>query len=123
MTSYIALHICLHHEVIISKKSKHGQMIIFGPLFFQFNLLDSVKVLLHNIFRDSLSTILSQQLSHDRSDIYLAAFKCNTTSDSPNHTVQPIRSCVTFELTNLGEKYKKKMLLRMASENGAWFPI
>ena len=39
--------------------------------------------------------------------LYLAAFACNTTSDWLNHMVNPIRSCVTFKFTNLGENDKE----------------
>ena len=38
--------------------------------------------------------------------LYLETFECNTTSDWLNHMVQPIRSCVIFKFTNLGEKDK-----------------
>ena len=38
--------------------------------------------------------------------LHLEAFKCNTTSDWLNH-VKPIRSCVTFKFTYLGEKDKE----------------
>ena len=38
--------------------------------------------------------------------LYLAAFECNTTADWLNRTVQPIRSCVTVKVSNLGEKDK-----------------
>ena len=31
--------------------------------------------------------------------LYLAAFECNTTCDWLNHTVKPIRSCVTIKFT------------------------
>ena len=36
----------------------------------------------------------------------LEAFECYATSDWPNHTVWPIRSCVTFKFVNPGEKDK-----------------
>ena len=39
--------------------------------------------------------------------LVLEAFECNTPSDSLNHTVEPIRSCVTFKFTNHGEKDKE----------------
>ena len=39
--------------------------------------------------------------------LYLEIFKCKTTSDWLNHTVLPIRSCVTFKCANLGEKDKE----------------
>ena len=35
--------------------------------------------------------------------LYREAFECNTISDWLNHTVYPIRSCVTFQFANLGE--------------------
>ena len=39
--------------------------------------------------------------------VALEAFECKTTSDWLNHMVSPIRSCVTFKFTNLGEKDKE----------------
>ena len=35
------------------------------------------------------------------------AFDCKSSSDCINHTVQPIRICVTFKFANLGEKDKE----------------
>ena len=34
----------------------------------------------------------------------LAAFECNTTSDSLNRTIKPIRSCVTFKCCLANQK-------------------
>ena len=42
--------------------------------------------------------------------LYLAVFKCNTTSNWLNRTVQPNRSCVTFKFPNILEKKTKNVL-------------
>ena len=39
--------------------------------------------------------------------LYLETFNRKTTSDWLNHMIKPIRSCGTFEFTNLGEKDKE----------------
>ena len=50
--------------------------------------------------------------------LYLKGLECYTTSDWVNRMVQPIRSCVTFQLANLGRK-RRRMLMRMVGEYGA----
>ena len=49
--------------------------------------------------------------------LYLAAFECNTTSDWPNHTVWPIRSCVTFKFTQ-SWRIRHRIFLRTVGEYG-----
>ena len=39
--------------------------------------------------------------------LHLEAFERNTASDWLNRTINPIRSCVAFKFTNLGEKDKE----------------
>ena len=50
--------------------------------------------------------------------LYLATFEYNTTSDSFNHSVQPIRSCFTFKFIKSCGK-RQRMVLRMVGENGS----
>ena len=54
----------------------------------------SISFTIHGLYSPTiLKNILTLVLSFI---LYLAAFGCNTTSDWVNHTVRPIRSCVTF---------------------------
>ena len=50
--------------------------------------------------------------------LHLPAFECNTTSDQLNRMIKPIRSYVTFKITNFLEKKTKRMFLRMIGEYG-----
>ena len=49
--------------------------------------------------------------------LYLAAFECNVTSNWLNHTVQPIRSCVTIKFTKSWRE-RQRMFLRRVGEYG-----
>ena len=69
----------------------------------QHNALYPFKVCIHQPFSE-------------HSFLYLEIFKCNTTSDWLNHTVQPIKSCVTFKFTNHDER--QRMFLGMVGECG-----
>ena len=58
---------------------------------------------------DSYSATILKNVLHVILQIflYLETFECNTTSDWLNQTVQPFRSCVTFQFAILGEKDKE----------------
>ena len=97
--------------------SKSTTALTKGDKYLQRSLLRNCS-LLQSIDLGSYSpTILKNVLSLvQQIFLSLAAFECNTTSDWLNHTVQPIRSFVTFKFTNLGEK--DRMFFRMVGEYG-----
>ena len=53
----------------------------------------------------------------------LEAFECNTTSDWLNHTVEPIRSCVTPQFANLGGKRQRMFLKIVNADQEKQMPI
>ena len=50
--------------------------------------------------------ILKNGLSLVLQIFFIETFECNTTSNWLNHTISPIKSCVTFNFANLDQKDK-----------------
>ena len=73
------------------------------------------------VFRNPIPFWRAFLVVFSRFVLIIEAFECNTTSDWLNHTVKPIRSCVTFKYTKSKRKRQKKKFLRMFVEYGPWF--